>query len=680
MEQINNQRNYIADQLELTNTTLIGVLRDACVLLLGEAYTLKDHGNMKDCINRLYNCLRGGDTTTFTNHLGQDGVQQAQPSVLEETKIEYSQEMIAAIKRLTKDDYINLIAMYCQSGKTNKCIELIIKIISDSNLINQNIINVIVCDNNLLLTTQTHDRVNTDGNNIKATKITSNTKKKGEGFKNYSEYQRIYVNENKVINKTCKQAIIDGDINVLTLCNNKQRWEDIDNIINDLITNNHKIVIFVDEADKCLKGRYLEYIKKFHESENVIKIVLVTATPYDATIRMKRIKWIGENFNKEGRLNLVLMDEKHGENYKFLMKAKIIYFEPEDITDVIEYALRYTQNNPPQNGCIDLLPAGTFQETHEKMVEDILPYYDYAIIINGKKKEIRASQELGGKITPLKNNPDINYSSEGISDWLGKWIQNNNAKNKRIFITGYLCIGRGLTYSSDKYETYVNKIIMNHDKGLAEIIQMLSRTSGYTKADPTVVTTSRIWNAAKINHDLMDEITTQAVNNKLMITTDMINEKFDRISDKVIRKRRKCHTIYQNFEEMKNDPESKFGLGYGTAQRKVSDKDGCYMAAKGLLNNGSWPSGKDIKTQGVMSDNPTLEYILSISWPMDSATKQRIAPLNDGRWVMYWYENIPTLSAAAPSWTPTNQLYDINNGGFEETKGEEATREAERNE
>ena len=641
--------------------------------LNGEEYNHSNHGNVKQAIDKLYVdfCDTSDDQFFDTRELDTD--KQPHNNII-------SEETIAAIKRLTKDQFINLIAMYCQSGKTNECIEFIIKIISDSNLINQKVINVIVCDNNLLLTTQTHKRVNTNENHIRATKITSNTKKKGEGFKNYNEYQRIYVNENKVINKTCKQAIIDGDINVLTLCNNKQRWEDINNIINDLITNNHKIVIFVDEADKCLKGKYLEYIKKFHESENVIKIVLVTATPYDATLRMKRIKWIGEKFNKEGRLNLVLMKEKYGKNYKFLTKAKIIYFEPEDITDVIEYALRYTQDNPPQNGSIDLLPAETFQESHEKMVEYILPYYDYAIIINGAKKEIRASQELGGKITLLKNNPDINYSSDGISDWLGKWIQHNNAKNKRIFITGYLCIGRGLTYSSDKYETYINKIIMNHDKGLAEVIQMLSRTSGYTKADPTVVTTSRIWNAAKINHDLMDEITTQAVNNNLMITTDMINEKFDRISDKVIRKRRKRHRIYQNFEEMKNDPESKFGLGHGTAQRKVSDIDRCYMAGKTLLNNGSWPSGKDIKTQGVMSDNPTLEYILSKSWPMDSATKQRITPLNDGRWVMYWYENIPTIVGDAPNLTPTNQLHNINNGGFEETKGEEATREAELNE
>ena len=39
-----------------------------------------------------------------------------------------------------------------------------------------------------------------------------------------------------------------------------------------------------------------------------------------------------------------------------------------------------------------------------------------------------------------------------------------------------------------------------------------------------------------------------------------------------------------------------------------------------------------------------------------------------------------TLSATAPSWTPTYQVYDINNEGFEETKGEEATREADQNE
>ena len=39
-----------------------------------------------------------------------------------------------------------------------------------------------------------------------------------------------------------------------------------------------------------------------------------------------------------------------------------------------------------------------------------------------------------------------------------------------------------------------------------------------------------------------------------------------------------------------------------------------------------------------------------------------------------------TLSATAQSWTPTNQVHHNNNEGFEETKGEEATHEAELNE
>jgi len=62
---------------------------------------------------------------------------------------------------------------------------------------------------------------------------------------------------------------------------------------------------------------------------------------------------------------------------------------------------------------------------------------------------------------------------------------------------------------------------------------------------------------------------------------------------------------------------------------------------------------------------------------------------NDDKKLMYCPINIEeefydcrnsTLSVTAPSWTPTNQLHDINNEGFEETKGEEATQEADLNE
>tara|TARA_B100001094_G_scaffold274694_1_gene281827 strand:+ start:71 stop:1981 length:1911 start_codon:yes stop_codon:yes gene_type:complete len=630
-----NKAKSIAHELGINYSTVKNVLNEGCLTCYEEEYCKDKHGSIAEAITNLCNELNIIVEVTIEEPKTQP-FEIIDDNGIEESKSEYSEDLVAASSRLEKDKDINLLTMYCQSGKTGKCIDLIDNINIDSYLTKQKVIHVVVTANNLLLTTQTHRRAQhhiTKDVKIKinATRIASNSKS-SSGFKNYNTTKSIFVNGNKVIKKTCKQAISDGDINVITVCNNLKRWDDIDKIVDDLSNTNYKIVIFIDEADTCLSK--IDFINKFHLNKNVIKIVLITATPYDANIRMKRIKWIGEHFNTEGRLNLVSLDEKHGDNYHSLTSSNIEYFEPEDISDgdYIEYTLRYTQENPPQTECIDILPAGPYRETHEQMVDNILPYYDYAIIINGENKEIRESEDLGGKIISLKKNPSINYLNDEISEWLGKWIQ-EHGKHKKIFITGWFCIGRGLTYSSDKYKTYINKIIMNHDKGLADLIQMLSRTSGYTNAEPTVITTKRIWNVAKINHDLMDELTGCAVNGKLNITSNKIKEMFDRISNKYIHKRRKHYKIFPNLEAVINDPK------FTPTGRTESNQDRCYMAPKTLLNNGrvDWTL-KDVKTEAVMSDNPTLNYTLERWW--GTGDNQRFIPLNDGTWIKYWYESI----------------------------------------
>jgi hypothetical protein len=639
MEQLNNQRNYIVDELELTNKGMLPVCKDGCELILGEAYNPKEHGVPKDCINRLYNCLRGEDTTTFTNHLGQDGVQQAQPSVLEEPKIEYSQETIAAAqKRLEKEDVYYLLAKYCQSGKTRYIIEVIERMIKDSEIVGQKVINIVVCDNNLLLTTQTNIRLQERDSGIKSTKIASNSKKGGGGFKNYNSNKQTIINDNIILNKTCKEALFDGDINVITMCSHSKRWEDITTIVNDLTNTDYKIVLFIDEADKSISEKKVDMIHDFHRNQNVIKIVLVTATPYDvksnSTNMSSNIDWIGEYLTKGGKMKLMPMNEKHGESYHYLTDSNKIIFEPEGITDCIEYTYRYTQLNPPQGSCIDLLPADHKQVTHENMVDAMFEFYDVAIIINSKHKEIRYSEELGGKVTKLKEkNNNIDYIGEEINEWLGKWV-NDHAKNLRIFITGWHCIGRGLTYSSDKHGCYLNRIIMNHNKGLADMIQMLSRTSGYTKAEPTVITTNKIWNQVNIDHNLMGDLTQRSVDGHLSIDTSIIEGIYSILFDQFIKNRRKCYKVMTVTEAM-NDKQ------WSGGGRRKSLKDNCFMASASLLNDGQWKNRKlSVENDALQTDNPTLDFMLKNNWALDEKSRQRFVPLNDGTWLKYWYENI----------------------------------------
>ena len=69
-------------------------------------------------------------------------------------------------------------------------------------------------------------------------------------------------------------------------------------------------------------------------------------------------------------------------------------------------------------------------------------------------------------------------------------------------------------------------------------------------------------------------------------------------------------------------------------------------------------------------------------YDMHTYFNNKVYPTNKKQKVeeMFYDCRTSTLSATAPSWTPTDQVYDINNEGFEETKGEEATQEADLNE
>ena len=625
-----NKAKSIAHELGITYSTVKNVLNEGCLTCYEEEYCKDKHGSIAKAVSNLCNELdiTVEEPKTQPSEIIDDGG-------VEESKSEYSEETIAAAKkRLEKDQDINLIAMYCQSGKTGKCIDLIEEMNKDALITKQKIVHLVVCNNNLLLTTQTHIRLGNSNSDIKATRIASNSKKDDESYKCYNNNKKTKINGNKTVNKSCKKALFDGDINVITMCNNYKRWTDITSIVNDLIDTDYKIVLFVDEADKCLSANNVELIQQFHNIKNVIKIVLVTATPYDATQRYGKIKWIGQRLNEEGQLNLVSMDEKHGESYHYLTDSKNIIFEPEDITDSIEYTIRYTQLNPPQGKCIDLLPAEHKQVTHENMVEAMLEFYDVGIIINSKHKEIRYSEERGGRVIPLKKNNNINYTSEEINEWLGKWVNNQENQNLKIFITGWHCIGRGLTYSSDKHGCYLNRIIMNHNKGLADLIQMLSRTSGYTKAEPTVITTKSIWDAAKINHDLMGELTQRSIDGVLPINTLIIESMFDKVINKILYNRRKCYKVMTETDVIKDTNWSGGG-------RRKSLKDNCFMASVDLLNDGHWKNRKlDVENDALQTDNPTLDFMLKNNWALDEKSKQRFVPLNDGTWLKYWYENI----------------------------------------
>ena len=119
-----------------------------------------------------------------------------------------------------QQDRITLICKPEQSGKTFVMIQQIIRDLKDPSL-SRTVINIILCDNNLLLTKQTSERVEKDLQEVEVN---------GESYLEFSSHSRTdYNNADAVVG-----SIIRKGIRNILCCTNGTRVDDIYTIISDL--------------------------------------------------------------------------------------------------------------------------------------------------------------------------------------------------------------------------------------------------------------------------------------------------------------------------------------------------------------------------------------------------------------------------------------------------------------
>ena len=340
-----------------------------------------------------------------------------------------------------------------QSGKTFLMLQKIVEDFSEEPREDgkQNI-NFILCDNNLLLVLQTSDRVNSDEELRQFRNIET-----GEIYIEFSSSKRTKTNTSD----TVFRFITTGKISNIICCSNSIRCEDIFKIIIDIsnagLKDKFHFNIWFDEADKFIK-LINEYIIPTLEKYENISLYPISATP-ERIIR----------YFKE--INIWAIENPTLENYHGWNDNEII---PYDNTickknDFVEHILSNNSKEIKSNTRW-FIPASNSKSSHHKIKDICREYGIVTMIINGDGITVYM---LDGRI--------IENDKDDMPDKLIPKIYSKYELYKFPFaITGYLCISRGITISSQDF-MLTHAIMPLSISNKSELSQIAGRMKGNQK-------------------------------------------------------------------------------------------------------------------------------------------------------------------------------------------------------
>jgi len=313
-----------------------------------------------------------------------------------------------------------------QSGKTFLMLQKIVEDFSEEPREDgKKNINFILCDNNLLLVLQTSERLNTDNELCRFRNIET-----GELYVEFSSSKRTTTNTSDSIFR----IITTGNIRNIICCSNGKRCDDIFKIMRDInkvsyMKDQFHFNIWFDEADKfinLINDYMLPAIEKFDN----ISFYPITATPE------KIIKYFKE-------INIWSIENPTLENYHGWNDNNITQYD-NDIAQknesFVEIVLKSNLSEIKPNTRW-FIPASILKKSH-LAIKDICRSKGFAtMIINGD-----------GIIVYFPDGKIIECEKNDMPDTLIPNIYNQYKLYQYPFaITGYQCISRGISISSNKF-------------------------------------------------------------------------------------------------------------------------------------------------------------------------------------------------------------------------------------
>jgi len=419
---------------------------------------------------------------------------------------------------LTKSPNIKLLVKYEQSGKTR----IVLNGVQDHSFGGgQNVLSIIFCDNNLLLTTATTLRAATHSSEagrpglIKEGTINSGATTNPK-YHHWKAFEGVLDGgDDKSARKQCIQAIRDGDVNTIICCGHKRRFEDIRDMVDKLSPDGFLFNIHIDEADKILTPQYrIDLVNSWQANPQVMSVELITATPFkpDKGRDWTKMSWLGDKFGPT--LSLTKQNEMFGEGYHLLSNSDFVPFSKSG--SPAEYAEAYlNKRGSPKPGEIWFIPGSILQKSHDDVEDMCLSSgkFDAVIKLNGKSKTIRwkdrtETLDIPGmdentldllKYTTDRSGKVSVIKTKEVKDWLSEYYAKVDGKKFRFAITGCICISRGITISHE--DCPITHAIVAPScytaARICELKQLISRVSGYAYTSgykPRVITSNLVWN------------------------------------------------------------------------------------------------------------------------------------------------------------------------------------------
>ena len=489
-------------------------------------------------------------------------------------------------------DKFTLITKPEQSGKTFIMIQEIIKDLTEGNdeLGGKTVINFIFCDNNLLLTKQTAERVHQDLDAFIA------------NGQLYVEFSSRKGNEAKC-SSAIYQAICGGQQNIIC-CTNGRRVKDVKEIIMALnsspfLGDKFAFKIWLDEADKFPNFISNTFIPLVAECENT-HVYCITATS-------------SALFKKYKTMNVFPLEETTKENYHGWKDNEIVVldalFENTE-TFVYEVLSQYPENIQP--GTKWYIPAERKKSSHY-MVKSICLARGMAVfVINGDGLTL----ERPGMEAVIENKTDE------LNKHIMKLYREHNLSEYAVAVTGNICVGRGISIMSPDF-IFDYGILYSCVKK-AEVSQTAGRLKGNIKNwpnyKPPIVFTS---------HNF-DTIATEweEKSRRLAIlayeqqdsgeTTVITEEQYKKIGGNNHEEKTKAedtdkeHCVFETQDEAREFGKT---LGVKLNKRKAP------IAPKELQKDGR---------------NPTSDELFKRMWGISAKNTVRMIPTSNGKWCVYW--------------------------------------------
>ena len=306
-----------------------------------------------------------------------------------------------------------------QSGKTFIMIQNIIRDLREP-IDGKQIINFILCDNNLLLTRQTCSRVSED---LKEFQVN------GETYLEFSSHKRTEYHDAISV----AGAITTKGVKNILCCTNGKRIDDIDQLITSLNDGPYTkgklhFKIWLDEADK-FTGFINTTLKPLVDEYRNINVYCITATA-------KKL------FDQYQFMNVLPIENTTTPQYHGWCDNKIRLIDDDSsCEDFVEHVLTNVANLAIQPGTNWFIPAKYKKTSHEKIKDKCVSKGFAVFVVNGN----------GIRLTLPSKEMIIYKKDDEFNTKIKQIYHEKDLKRFPVAITGNVCIGRGISIMSDDF-------------------------------------------------------------------------------------------------------------------------------------------------------------------------------------------------------------------------------------